>query len=82
MTTEEFEARLSKLTDTISTLPASERDRLMNLVEETRARNTEIAENSRRAKDALDDLRICYKYMVFDREATERERKQGLQEEE
>ncbi len=73
MTDETLEARLCEINSKIETLPQSQRDHLMQMVEETRQRHHDIKDGIGRANDALDDWRLHMKYLVFDMEASVRE---------
>jgi len=73
MTNKAFEERIIEICEIIEALPAETRAPLMKLVEETRQRYASIYDSSKAARDALDDLRLRCKYMVFDAEARLRE---------
>jgi len=73
MTDETLEAKLREINSRIETLPQSQRDHLMQMVEETRQRHRDIKDGISRANDALDDWRLHMKYRVFDMEASRRE---------
>ena len=73
MTDETLEARLCEINSKIETLPQSQRDHLMQMVEETRQRHNDIKDGIGQARDALDDWRLQMKYRVFDMEASVRE---------
>jgi hypothetical protein len=69
----EFQAKMSQLIKDIRTLPDSERGRLEQLADETRARHEQIKTTMARLQDSLDQLRLSVKYIIFDLEATRRE---------
>ena len=69
-----FQARLAELMKEISVLPKSDRDKLTEIAQETRARHTKLQETVHNLQESLDYLRLSIKYLVFDLEATRRER--------
>ncbi len=73
MSNEEFESAVAECLKAISTLPESERERLMTLVEETRQRHAALKVTMKDAMDSLDDWRVLAKYILFDRDAAARE---------
>lgn len=73
MTNKAFEERILEICEIIEDLPGETRAPLKRLVEETRQRYASIYNSSKAARDALDDLRLRCKYMVFDVEARQRE---------
>lgn len=68
-----FQKKLKELLAQIETLPESERQRLRELAEETRARHEDIKKNVDSMLASIDFLRLWIKYMLFDLEATRRE---------
>ena len=74
MDEETFNRRIRELIREIANLPADKQKQLAPLVEETQARHKEIKENVDKVTKSLGDLRICLKYLLFDLEATRRER--------
>ncbi len=68
-----FQIKLSELMGEISTLPASEREKLQALACETQARHIKLKKTVSDLQESLDYLRLSIKYMVFDLEATRRE---------
>jgi len=68
-----FQARLAELMKEISVLPKSDRDKLTEIAQETRARHTKLQETVHNLQESLDYLRLSIKYLVFDLEATRRE---------
>lgn len=73
MTEGTFAATLRELRSRIDALPVERRAPLIQLMQETVARQREIEQAKSDALDALDDWRIALKYAVFDAEATRRE---------
>src|SRR5881394_3737072 len=73
MREEEFQTKLAELMGEISTLPASERAKLEQLADETRARHERLKQTVSGLQESLDYLRLSIKYLVFDLEATRRE---------
>lgn len=69
-----FDQRLRELIRETISLPANQRAKLTPLIEETKLRHQEIKDNSDKIADSLINLRICIKYILFDLEATRRER--------
>ena len=77
MTNESFEDRIHEIEGIIEDLLPEFRERLHELVQETRKRYDGIRESGQAARAALDDLRLCCKYLVFDAEASHRESRMG-----
>ncbi len=73
MTKETFESYIAKISSTIATLPEPQRSELAKVVDDTRQRFEAIQNSAEKARDALDDLRLYQKYLVFDAEAPARE---------
>jgi predicted component of type VI protein secretion system len=73
MNEQDFQQRLAELMGEISTLPASERQKLQDLAEETRLRHEKLRQTVTNLQESLDYLRLSIKYLVFDLEATRRE---------
>jgi chromosome segregation ATPase len=73
MNEQEFQNKLAELMGEISTLPASERQKLQDLAEETRQRHERLRKTVSSLQESLDYLRLSIKYLVFDLEATKRE---------
>ena len=68
-----FQSKLSDLMGEISTLPDSERQKLMALAEQTQERHAKLRKTVGDLQESLDYLRLSIKYLVFDLEATRRE---------
>ena len=73
MNEHEFQSKLAELMTEISTLPVSERKKLEQLADETRARHERLKATVSSLQESLDYLRLSIKYLVFDLEATRRE---------
>ncbi|MGN6505789.1 MAG: transcriptional regulator [Tepidisphaeraceae bacterium] len=73
MSENEFQSKLGELLGEISTLPPTERAKLEQLADETRARHERLRKTVSTLQESLDYLRLNIKYMVFDLEATRRE---------
>jgi hypothetical protein len=73
MNEQEFQSKLAELMTEISTLPATERKKLEQLAEDTRARHERLRATVSSLQESLDYLRLSIKYLVFDLEATRRE---------
>ena len=73
MTEKVFEAHIRQICAGIDSLPEPQRDQLARMAEETRRLFPSIRGSRNGARDALDDLRLYYKYLVFDAEARARE---------
>jgi hypothetical protein len=73
MTEQDFQSKLAELMGEISTLPASERQKLAELADETRVRHERLKATVSSLQESLDYLRLSIKYLVFDLEATRRE---------
>lgn len=78
MNEEEFSEKLKQLIQKITNLPDDQKKLLEPMVKESIQRNKEISENTARAQSKLNEifsnLRILVKYLLFDLEATRRER--------
>ncbi len=74
MNEQEFQTKLAELMGEISTLPPTERQKLERLADETRQRHERLKRTVSSLQESLDYLRLSIKYLVFDLEATRRER--------
>jgi septal ring factor EnvC (AmiA/AmiB activator) len=74
MTDEEFNTKLKDLIAEIVQLPQDKQKKLTALVEETKERHADIRTAMSKAQQSLLNLQICLKYVLFDLEATRRER--------
>ncbi len=74
MNDEAFHARLAEFRAQIDALPEAKRPELIALLEETRRRHEDLKKNFSRIHQALDEWRLGLKYLLFDYEATRRER--------
>jgi predicted nucleic acid-binding Zn-ribbon protein len=68
-----FQTKLTELMSEISTLPATEREKLETLAKETQERHQQLRQSINSLQESLDWLRLSVKYLVFDLEATRRE---------
>jgi len=69
-----FDQSLRELIWEAASLPADHKEKLTPLVEATKQLHKEIKDNEDKIADSLTNLRICIKYILFDLEATRRER--------
>lgn len=69
-----FNRRLRALIEEISVLPEVEQRRLFPLVEKTKEQRNNLLIAVSNFQQSLDALRLLIKYLVFDLEATRRER--------
>lgn len=73
MTNESFDDRIREINKIVEELPPDSREKLRELVQETRERHDGIRKSRQAARAAIDDLRIRCKYLIFDAEAGRRE---------
>ncbi|MBN4060835.1 transcriptional regulator [bacterium AH-315-I18] len=73
MEDQKFQEKLTELMGEISTLPATERERLTKLAKKTQERHHNLRKTVTDLQESLDYLRLSIKYLVFDLEATRRE---------
>ena len=73
MNEETFQRKLAELVAEIGTLPASEREKLRLLAEQTKERHQQLKRTVNSLQESIDFLRLSIKYMLFDLEATRRE---------
>jgi hypothetical protein len=69
-----FDNKISEAKERISQLPDDQRGPLLALLNETVRRHDEMRQNFARIHDALAEWQLMVKYLIFDREATIRER--------
>ncbi|MBI4581111.1 MAG: hypothetical protein HY718_15515 [Planctomycetes bacterium] len=69
-----FNARIAEARSRINQLPDEQRGPLMAILNETVQRHEEMKQNFARIHDALGEWQLMVKYLIFDREATIRER--------
>ena len=69
-----FQEKLTHLLDQISTLPPEQQACMEQVVESTQGRRDRLNDSVLQMQDSLDFLRLSVKYLVFDLEATRRER--------
>ncbi len=73
MNDEVFENKLNELVREIGSLPTPQRDKLITLAQRTDSCHKEFRKGVGRLQESLDYLRVSFKYLVFDLEATKRE---------
>jgi chromosome segregation ATPase len=73
MNEHDFQTKLAELMGEISTLPVTERAKLQQIADETRARHERLRKTVNSLQESLDYLRLSIKYLMFDLEATRRE---------
>ena len=71
MTEEELEIKIRELIKKMANIPIDQKDRLTSTFKETKENAKDI---TNKLADTLANLRIVIKYMMFDLEATRRER--------
>ncbi len=71
-----FTNRLQELIREIADLPIDQQKKIAPLIEETKERHKENKENFSKLEKSFGELRIYLKYLLFDLEATTRERNQ------
>ena len=74
MNEETINKKLQELINEIASLPISKQKPLAPLVKKTKANHANIKENFNKITELLGNLRICLQYLLFDIEATKRER--------
>ena len=68
-----FEERINELVKEIGSIPAPNRERLIQLAKRTGQCHKKLTKSVERLQESLDCLRVSVKYLVFDLEATRRE---------
>jgi hypothetical protein len=69
-----FQAKIAEAQERIDKLPDDQRGPLTAILQETVRRHEEMKQNFSKIHDALAEWQLMVKYLVFDREATIRER--------
>ena len=69
-----FQNKIAEARDRISQLSEEQRGPLLAILEETVRRHDEMKQNFSRIHDAMAEWQLMVKYLIFDREATARER--------
>ncbi len=69
-----FQARIDEARARIEALPEEHRGPLRIMLEETIRRHRELKDNFARIHHAVGELQLFVKYLLFDHEATRRER--------
>lgn len=73
MSEQDFTSKLTELMSEISALPATEKEKLTKMADQTRQSHERARKTMSSLQDNLDYLRLSIKYLVFDLEATRRE---------
>lgn len=76
MDEKEFNTKLRELIKEIASLPKEQQKKLAPMIGETVQRHKEVKDDMSKVAQSLTSLRICLKYIMFDLEATRRERDQ------
>ena len=76
MNEEDFNRRLRELIGEIVQLSEEDQEKLKPMIEETKERHQQIKNMTAKLQETLLHLRIGIKYLIFDLEATRRERDQ------
>lgn len=74
MTDEQFYSKLADARARINALPEEQRLPLLTMLAETQQRHEEMKQNFAKIHDSLAEWQLMIKYLIFDREATRRER--------
>lgn len=74
MTEQEFKTGLTAIKKKVTELPDDQQARMYEMLRDSLRRHAILKHNCEQARSWLDDLRIALKYLVFDHEATQRER--------
>ncbi len=69
-----FNSKIAEARERINELPEEQRGPLMAILGETVRRHEEMKNNFARIHEALAEWQLMVKYLIFDREATIRER--------
>ncbi len=70
-----FNQKLAQLIQEVSKLPEEQRRKLEPLLKETIERHAVLGRSADKIISSLGDLRLYFKYLIFDLEATRRELK-------
>lgn len=73
MSDTEFQVKLADLISQADALPEEQRNALMKIATDTKARHEVVRKTMAELQEAIDYLRLSTKYLVFDLEATRRE---------
>jgi hypothetical protein len=74
MTDETFKTSIEEARHRINQLPEGQRAALLQVLDETVQRHQELRQNFARVHEAVAEWQLMVKYLIFDREATIRER--------
>ena len=75
-TDDKIQEKLNELIQQIQGMPEPQRTRLIELARETQQRHDQLRSTFGKLHDAVDQLRLHVKYLLFDLEATRRENQQ------
>jgi hypothetical protein len=73
MSEQEFNTKVAQLITQLETVPAAEREEMTKMVMDTKSRHETVSKTIVELQDAIGNLRLSIKYLVFDLEATRRE---------
>ncbi|MBN1124057.1 MAG: hypothetical protein JXA82_03555 [Sedimentisphaerales bacterium] len=73
METSDFEKQLNDLVNEFGSIPEPNRSKIILLARRKRESEKKLKKSMEDLQSALDYLRVCVKYMMFDLEATRRE---------
>jgi hypothetical protein len=74
MSQDYYETKFAEACERIQQLPPEQRTHLMSLLEETKQRHHQMKDNFDRIHTAVNEMQLLMKYLIFDRDATRRER--------
>lgn len=74
MDEKEFHDKIRGFVDIITKMGPGQQAKLIPLIKETEERHKQLKNDSERIEASMTSLRICLKYLMFDLEATKRER--------
>ncbi len=74
MNDQKFHEQYERIVAKIDSVPAESRDALLNLAKETKERHDSLKSSFGRMRESLSDLQLHLTYLIFDLEATRRER--------
>jgi len=74
MNDQKFHEQYERIVTKIETVPAESCEALLKLAKETKERHESLKSSFGRMRDSLSDLQLHLAYLIFDLEATKRER--------
>jgi len=74
MNDHKFQKKFDAILAKIESIPEKDRKRLLSLAEETQTRHHDLKNSFSRMRESLADLQLRLTYLIFDLEATKRER--------